>query len=243
MSAVSKKVMPASIAAWTTRTDSGSSMRIPKLLQPRPTSETSSVPIRRDSITVDRAGKAGTAGRAGEGPEGPPVPPTWCRLVGREAVQKSGSAGAHEVRLTAAAARVRGVPRSVAAALLVGVTQLGTPHAVGVTRPIRAGVVHAVRVCPTIRLRPGEDVVLVRHVADAVDDRALFAQRDLLAESVAHPCLIERVSVKFGHVLTHTLTALIEPGTVADAIAGVDGALTLSAEVGVPHGFAPTCSG
>src|SRR4029453_16612126 len=125
MSAVSKKVMPASMAAWTTRTDSVSSMRMPKLLQPRPTSETSSVAIRRDCITVDWAGREG-GGEEGRG--APPAPPNLVRLVGREAVQKSGAAGAHEVRLTAAAARVRRVPRPVGAALVFVGTPLSSPH-------------------------------------------------------------------------------------------------------------------
>src|SRR5262245_1138444 len=120
-------------------------------------------------------------------------------------------------------------------------TQLSAPHTVGVTRPIRAGVVHAVRVGAPIRLRASEDVVLVWHVADAVDDRTLLAQRELLAEGVAHTSLVDRISVELGQVLTHTLTALIEPRTVADAIARVDGSRALRAEVGVPHGVAPSC--
>src|SRR5476649_747646 len=45
MSAVSKKLMPASSAAWITRTLSFSSIRHPKLLQPRPTAVTFSDPI------------------------------------------------------------------------------------------------------------------------------------------------------------------------------------------------------
>src|SRR5262245_9542813 len=238
MSAVSKNVMPVSRAAWTTRTDSGSSMRIPKLLHPRPTSETSSVPILRICMTADRAGKAGTE----EGPGGHKAsrPATSCRLVDGEAVQKSGAARADEVRLAAAAARVRGVPRSIAAALLVRMAELSATLPVCVARPIRAGMVHAVCVGAAVRLGTGKDVVLVGHVADAVGHRALLAQRDLLAEGVAHPSLVERISVELGHVLTHTLTALIEPRTVADAIARVDGSRALSAEVGVPHGFAPT---
>src|SRR6478735_4639019 len=50
MSAVSKKFMPASSAASTTRALAASSIRIPKLLQPRPASETRSDPIERMSI-------------------------------------------------------------------------------------------------------------------------------------------------------------------------------------------------
>src|SRR5688572_17640288 len=53
MSAVSKKLMPASSAALTTRSVAAASMRIPKLLQPRPTTETRSDPIERWSIPTE----------------------------------------------------------------------------------------------------------------------------------------------------------------------------------------------
>src|SRR5438552_1541535 len=52
MSAVSKNVMPASSAAWTTAALAGSSMRRPKLLQPSPTIDTSSEPMRRFSMSL-----------------------------------------------------------------------------------------------------------------------------------------------------------------------------------------------
>src|SRR5207244_2363658 len=96
-------------------------------------------------------------------------------LVDREAVEESRAAGADEVFLTAAATRVRGIPRAVAAALLVGVAELRRAHAVA--RPVVARVVHPVRVGAAVRLRPGEDVVLVRHVADAVDRPFLLGER------------------------------------------------------------------
>ena len=50
--------------------------------------------------------------------------PEMSALVGREAIEQAGSAGCHEVRLAAAAARVRGIPGAVAAALLVRVSEL-----------------------------------------------------------------------------------------------------------------------
>src|SRR5215813_3937196 len=49
MSAVSKKLIPASRAASTTRAVASRSMRHPKLLHPSPTNETSSAPILRFS--------------------------------------------------------------------------------------------------------------------------------------------------------------------------------------------------
>src|SRR3954465_5073814 len=51
MSAVSKKVMPASSAASTTLALASASIRMPKLLQPTPTSDTRSDPIERVSIS------------------------------------------------------------------------------------------------------------------------------------------------------------------------------------------------
>src|SRR5882724_3251551 len=50
MSAVSRKLTPTSSAASTTRAVASTSRRQPKLLQPRPTSETESEPIRRVSM-------------------------------------------------------------------------------------------------------------------------------------------------------------------------------------------------
>src|SRR5262245_51966077 len=48
-----------------------------------------------------------------------------------EAVEHPRAAGGDEVRLAAAAARVRGIPRTVAAALLVRMAKLRGPAAVG----------------------------------------------------------------------------------------------------------------
>jgi hypothetical protein len=49
MSAVSKKLMPASREAFTAAALAAASIRHPKLLQPRPTTDTSKDPIRRVS--------------------------------------------------------------------------------------------------------------------------------------------------------------------------------------------------
>src|SRR5690606_18980467 len=56
MSAVSKKLMPASSAACTTRALPASSSRVPKLLQPSPVTVTSSDPILRFSMSISVAG-------------------------------------------------------------------------------------------------------------------------------------------------------------------------------------------
>src|SRR5688572_2731940 len=65
MSAVSKSVMPASSAARTTAVLRSSSMRVPKLLQPSPTRETSSDPSFR--VSMRRSVPGGWIDRAGSG--------------------------------------------------------------------------------------------------------------------------------------------------------------------------------
>src|SRR4051812_41494707 len=67
MSAVSKKLMPASSAASTTALVAASSMRPPKLLQPMPTTDTSRLPIGRVSMrrTYCRAMASFDPGRVG----------------------------------------------------------------------------------------------------------------------------------------------------------------------------------
>ena len=106
---------------------------------------------------------------------------------------------------------------------------------VRVARVVAARVIRGVRVRAAVRLRAGEDVVLVRHVADAVDDRLLLAQRQLLPERVAHTGLLDRVAVELGDALRDALSAGVEPRPVADAVTRVDRARTLRAQVGVPH--------
>src|SRR5712691_4694677 len=57
MSAVSNRVMPASSAACTTRRVAARSRRVPKLLQPRPTSETRSPVCAKFRCSMSGAGK------------------------------------------------------------------------------------------------------------------------------------------------------------------------------------------
>lgn len=65
MSAVSKQVIPASSAASTTAAVAGPSRRVPKLLQPRPTAETSSEPMRRVFTLVYRSRRRSAVRSAG----------------------------------------------------------------------------------------------------------------------------------------------------------------------------------
>src|SRR5262249_59115621 len=89
-----------------------------------------------------------------------------------EAVDQAGPTCGHQVRLTAAAARMGGVPRAVAAALLVGMSELR--GALAVARPVVARVIGAVGVAAAVRLRTGQDVVLVGRVANAIHRRAVL---------------------------------------------------------------------
>ena len=134
-------------------------------------------------------------------------------LVHREAVEQTRAAGGHQIRLAAAAARMRGVPRTVAAALFVVMAELCRRTGRGrrgrrsgaarrgfdvrVARPVVAGVVRRVRVSAAVGRRSRQDVVLVRHVAHAVDELLLLGQRELLAERVADARLFDGVAVQF----------------------------------------------
>src|SRR5206468_3359170 len=178
-------------------------------------------------------GQEGQEGRERKGRDRADLPalpaPTTCDLVRREAVEVAGAARADQIGLAAAAAGMRRVPRAVVAALLVRVAELGAAYAVGVARPVAAGVVHAVGIGSAVGLRAGENIVLVRRIADAVGDGALVVERNLLAERVANTGLLDGVSVELGDVLCDPLSPLIEPRPVADAIACVDGASALRA--------------
>src|SRR5688572_6831143 len=82
----------------------------------------------------------------------------------------------------------------------------------------RAGPVAARRLAHLqrpVRLRAGEDVVLIRLVAHAIYHRALLRQRIFLAEHV-------HVGVKVGDALGDDHTLHVHPRALADAIARVD---------------------
>jgi len=76
--------------------------------------------------------------------------------------------------------------------------------------------------------------VLVRHVADAVDDRALLGECERLVDGVA---IALDVAMQVGDVVGDELAVLVVPGTGADAIARVDGRLAVGgrgAQIGAP---------
>ena len=106
------------------------------------------------------------------------------RSVDGEAVEEARAAGARQVCLTASARRVRGVPRTDVGALPFSVVM---PHlaASGATRcPVSAGEIIRRSECCAVRTRPGEHVVYVWRVADAVHLVQALGHGHLLAELV-----------------------------------------------------------
>ena len=87
-------------------------------------------------------------------------------------------------------------------------------HALAALGPVAASHVFAAGESGAVRLRAGEDVVLGRCVAAAVDDVSLFGQRGLLVEIV--------VAVQLGNIAGNDDSFGVLPWTVADAIARVD---------------------
>ena len=119
--------------------------------------------------------------------------------VNREAIQETRAAGGHEVLLAAPAARVRRVPRRVAAAGAIVMPELRRPRRAA--RPVAARVIGAVGVGAAVRLRSGEDVVLIRRIADTLDRLALLADRGRLVDVVAQTRLLDGVAVQIADVL------------------------------------------
>src|SRR6267378_2124826 len=112
---------------------------------------------------------------------------------------------------------MRRVPRDVAAAGAVVVTELRGAAAGGVGRPVAAGVILAVGERRTVELRAGEHVVAVRRVADAVDHLPLLGERGRLLNVVPAPRLLERVAVQVGDVLRDAGALRVVPRSAAGA--------------------------
>lgn len=151
-----------------------------------------------------------------------------------EAIEQARAAGADQIVLAAAAAWVRRIPRSIVGAVSIGMPELR--RAGGFTRPIVAGVIHAIGVSASIRLRAGEHVMRIGRVAASIYDGALFSQRGQLDQIVAKARLLGRVSVQVGQTVGNFFTLGVVPGTIANAIACVDSGI-VGAEIGMP-GFA-----
>src|SRR5205823_14889015 len=105
----------------------------------------------------------------------------------------------------------------------------------GVRRPVVAGVVESVGESPAVGVRTREHVVLVRHVAEAVDHLALLGERGGLADGVA---VARLVAMQIGDIAGDQLTLGVVPGAGPDAATCVYAgrvALRLLAQISVPR--------
>jgi len=83
---------------------------------------------------------------------------------------------------------------------------------VGIARVVVAGRVGGAGNGATVRVGAGEDVVLIRCVADAIDGGALLVQRGLLVDLIAVPF---DVAVQVGDIVRDQRSARVIPGTGA----------------------------
>src|SRR5437667_7602853 len=149
-----------------------------------------------------------------------------------EAVEEAIASGALQVVLAAAAVgparRMRRVPRLgrvvVPQALAIVVADHGRPLAA--LRPVAARTVLAGREGGAVGLGARQDVMHVRRISTPVHGLALFGQRGLLADVV--------LAVQLGQVVGDDDALGVLPGTFADAVARVDRAGALGAQIGVP---------
>src|SRR5499427_5592935 len=155
-----------------------------------------------------------------------------CGLPGREAVEEAVASGALQIVLaTAAVGPARGmrrVPRlrRVVVAQPLPVVMADHRRALAALGPVAAGAILAGRERGTVRLRARQDVVRVRRVAAPVDGVALLGERGLLVDVVR--------AVKLGEVLGDDDAFGVLPGPCADAVARVDGAGALRAQIRFP---------
>src|SRR5665213_326318 len=114
--------------------------------------------------------------------------------------------------------------------------ELGCPRAAA--GPVVAGMVGGVGVRAPIRLRSGEDIVLIRSVAEAFGHLAFFRERRGLTDAIAHARLLQRIAVQLGETGRDLLALGVSPGTVPDAIPRIHRARTLRAEIRMPRAAA-----
>src|SRR5471032_2069805 len=146
--------------------------------------------------------------------------------VGGEAVQQAGAAGGHQVGLAATAAWMRRIPGRVAAAGAVEVAQLrGTVG--GAAGVVLARMAGSVGIGTAIRLRAGDDVMLVRLVARALHRLVLFGEDGGARQVVAETGGVQRIAMQVRHVARDHGAARVEPGPVADAVARIDSRLAV----------------
>src|SRR3979411_2689488 len=157
-------------------------------------------------------------------------------LVSCEAVEQAVAAGAPQSALAPAAAGpargMRRLPRlrRIVVPQPLAIDMADHCRALGAARPVATGPVLAGSKRTAIRLRAGQDIVIIGRVADAGDDCAALGQRPLHAELVVG-------AVKIIDVLRDGLALEVLPGAFSDTVAGVDGLRTarrLGAEISPP---------
>src|SRR6267143_1391689 len=154
------------------------------------------------------------------------------RLLRGEAVEEAVASGALQIVLAAAAvgpARgMRRVPRlrRVVVPQALPIVMADHRRSLAALRPVAARAVLAGRERGAVGLGARQDVVHVRRVAAPVHRLALLGQRGLLADVV--------LAVQLGEVARDDDALGVLPGTLADAVARVDRAGALRAQVGVP---------
>src|SRR5215468_4843525 len=160
----------------------------------------------------------------------------------------AGAAGSIERLLAAPLAHVCRIPRYVPAPGAIRVAEHGARtlrrevrvrlwQTQAIRGPVAAGVIEAVGVCPALRVRTGQDVVLILGAlwhADAWNDFPFDVEHIRLLHVVAVALL---VTMQIGDVAGDQHTLDVEPGSGADAIARIHArrvAPLLLTEIGVP---------
>jgi hypothetical protein len=95
-------------------------------------------------------------------------------------------------------------------------------------------VVGVVGECAAIGLGARENIVFVRRISHAFVHVALFVQGRNLVYAIAKASELECVAVQLRYASGDLLTLGVIPRPIANAIARVDCALTLRAQIGVP---------
>src|SRR5262249_47623852 len=142
------------------------------------------------------------------------------------------AAGTPQMALTAAAFRtareMRRVPgpRRLVVAQALPVVMAEHRRPLAALRPVAAGPILSGRERGAVRLPARQDVVHVGRIAPPTDRVTLRGERRLLGDVV--------LSVQVGEILGDDDSLGVLPGAGAKAVAGVDRAVTLRAQIRVP---------
>src|SRR4029453_412389 len=141
-------------------------------------------------------------------------------------------ASPNERLLAAALAGVHRIPRRARTTGPVVMADLRLARVFA--RPVVAGVIGVVRVRTAGRLGAGEDVVLVRRLAEALDGFALFRERGCTREGVSQAGELQRVTVQMFEVPRDRSPPPVVPWALPQAVARVGRVGARGAEIRVP---------